>query len=246
MSSPDHEPAGPEQDALERLLDAALAHVPFDGWSPRTLEQAARDAGIDTLTLRRLVPGGPADLVAALHRRVDRQLARELAEVDLSSLRFSERVAWAVMRRLELLAPHREAVRRAAAFLALPQNAPLGARLLWESADTIWRALGDASDDVNWYTKRLTLAGVLSAALLYWLGDESPDLADTRAFVARRIEDVMRIERAKDALRRSPLGPLWRAGPGRLLERIRPPRAAEAGPDHRASMPGWVGDGRAG
>ena len=118
----------------------------------------------------------------------------------------------------------RELVRRGATLFALPQNAPEGSRLVWETCDAIWTALGDTSDDVNWYTKRASLAAVYSATLLYWLGDDSPGAANTWAFLDRRIEGIMQIEKAKATVRDNPVlkrvfaGPIWAAG------KIRAPR----------------------
>lgn len=207
------------------LLDAALAHVPFDGWSAATLRAAADDAGVSPDLIRAILPRGITDLAVAYHRRGDAAMRAALAARDLTALRFRERVTLAVRLRLE--AAEREPVRRGAAFFALPQHAPLGLRLIWDTADAIWTALGDTSDDLNWYSKRATLAGVYSATVLYWLGDESPDRAATWDFLDRRIEDVMRFEKFKAQVRDNPTlsrlaeGPLKL--PLQLIGRIRAP-----------------------
>ena len=117
------------------------------------------------------------------------------------------------MRRLELVAADREAVRRGAALFALPHHAPDGARAIWHTADTIWTALGDESRDFNWYSKRATLSAVYSSALLYWLGDDSPGASATREFVARRIDNVMQIEGFKARLRENPIAAAMLKGP---------------------------------
>jgi ubiquinone biosynthesis protein COQ9 len=127
------------------------------------------------------------------------------------------------MRRLELVAPEREAVRRGAALFSLPHHAADGARAIWRTADTIWTALGDDSRDFNWYSKRATLSAVFSSALLYWLGDNSPDFSATREFVARRIDDVMRIESAKARIRGNPIAAAVLKAPQALLDRVRAP-----------------------
>ena len=77
----------------------------------------------------------------------------------------------------------------------------LGPRSLYRTVDAIWRAVGDSSADFNFYTKRAILAAVYSAVTLHWLGDETEDFSDTWAFLDRRIEDVMRIEKAKAQLK---------------------------------------------
>ena len=156
------------------VIAAALPHVPFDGWTDRTLAQAVEDAGVDPGLSRLAFPRGGVDLALAFHRERDAALAADLASADLLGLRFRDRVAYAVMRRLELVQADREAVRRGAALFALPHHAADGARAIWHTADTIWTALGDESRDFNWYSKRATLSAVWSAALLYWLGDADP------------------------------------------------------------------------
>ncbi len=210
----------------EAVLEAALPNVAFDGWTDRTLADATRDSGVDPKLARLAFPRGGVDLALAFHNVNDDALARRLAASDLSAMRFSERVAHAVALRLEIVAPQREAVRRAAALFALPIHAGDGARAVWHTADTIWTALGDSSEDVNWYTKRMTLSAVYSSCVLYWLGDDSPDHADTRSFIDRRIDDVMQFEKVKAAVRENPLGRAFMAGPGRLLSGIRAPGAA--------------------
>lgn len=178
----------------DRLIEAALQHVMFDGMSDRAVEQGARDIGMAPALARVHLPRGGVDLAAAYHRRGDQALRVDLvANPPLG--RFRDRVTEAVMRRLVL--SDREMARAGAVVLALPQNAGLGARLVWESADAVWQGLGDDSQDVNWYSKRATLATVYGATVLYWLGDDSAGAAETRAFLERRIEGVMRFEKLK-------------------------------------------------
>lgn len=192
-------------DALrERIIEAALPHVPFDGWTQRAMRRGAEAIGQDAATARRAFPYGAVDMVREYSRILDRRTAEALAGRDLDRLRVRERVAAGVTTRLELMAPHREAVRRALSVLALPLNAPMGMRCLYDTVDLIWRAAGDTATDWNFYTKRTLLAGVYSSTVLYWLDDKSEDFADTRAFLDRRIADAMRLPRALSSLVRVP------------------------------------------
>jgi ubiquinone biosynthesis protein COQ9 len=150
-------------------------------------------------------------------------MTQTLAAAPLASMKIREKVTLAVRTRLEIAEPDREAVRRGAAMLALPIHAAEGARAVWGTADAIWSALGDESRDINWYSKRATLSGVYSAVALYWLADESAGRADTWAFLDRRIEDVMRIEKAKARLRASPLGRIFGGVAGRAAAAVRAP-----------------------
>lgn len=217
------------------VVAAALPHVVFDGWSDRTLAVAVEDAGVDPGLARLAFPRGGVDLALAWHDAKDAELAADLASADLLGLRFRDRIAYAVMRRLELVAADREAVRRAAALFALPLHAPDGARAIWRTADTIWTALGDDSQDFAWYSKRATLSAVYSSALLYWLGDETPGASATREFVARRIDNVMQVEGVKAKLRANPLAAALIRGPQAILDRVRAP--ADSG---RSDMPGFL------
>ncbi|NIZ11497.1 COQ9 family protein [Pseudooceanicola sp. HF7] len=220
-----------ETPEADRLLEAAMAHVPFDGWSETTLRAAAEDAEIPLDLARALYPRGAVDLALAYHRRGDAEMAKRFAAEDLEGLRYSQKVARAIEIRLELA--DKELVRRGAALFALPMHSADGARAVWESADAIWTALGDSSKDVNWYTKRMTLSGVYSACVLYWLGDDSLDGQATRDFISRRIDNIMQFEKTKAKLRESPVGRMMEKGPLALLSRIRPPKPASDLPGHR-------------
>jgi len=222
--------------AAERLLDAALPHVAFDGWSEATFRAAAADAGLSPELARAVCPRGALDLAVAFHRNGDRAMEAALAAEDLSALRFRDRVARAV--RLRLDGADREVVRRGAALFALPQNAATGAGLVWGTADAIWRALGDTADDINWYTKRASLSAVYSATVLFWLGDDSEGHEATWAFLDRRIEDVMQFEKFKARMLENPVLGRVLEGPLKALGRVRPPAGAPW------DLPGRIGGGR--
>jgi ubiquinone biosynthesis protein COQ9 len=215
----------PALTARERLLEALPSHVAFDGWSQAAIDAAAADAGVAPDLARLAFPRGGIDAALAFHRRGDRLMADAFAAEAHLGMGFTEKVTRCVRLRLEVVADHREAVRRGAALLALPIYAAEGARALWDTADAIWTAVGDASDDANWYTKRATLSGVYSATALYWLGDESPGYAATWDFLDRRIADVMRIEKTKADLRKNPFTrPLMSVG-DRLAKAVKPPQS---------------------
>jgi ubiquinone biosynthesis protein COQ9 len=183
-------------DELRPVLVAAMIpNVPFDGWSLAAAEQGCRDLGVPPERARLVFPGGAAEMVDAYCARADADMAAALP--DLGTLKIRERIRLLVWTRLSQALPHREAVRRALGILGLPQNLPLSARTLWRTADAMWRAAGDTATDYNHYTKRATLGGVYAATLLVWLDDESEGQADTAGFLDRRIDGIMRFEKAK-------------------------------------------------
>jgi ubiquinone biosynthesis protein COQ9 len=185
----------------DELLLAMLPHVPFDGWTATALLRGAAEAGIDMAGAGEAFPRGAADMVAHFSDWSDRRMLEALEEMDLPSMRVTERVRAAVQERLRQAEPHREAVQRSLAFLAMPQNALLGAKLLYRTVDAIWHAAGDNATDWNFYSKRGLLAGVFSATVLYWLNDRSEDNADTWDFLDRRLRDVATFGKATGKLK---------------------------------------------
>ncbi|THH36823.1 COQ9 family protein [Aliishimia ponticola] len=210
-------------DAMkDRLLDAALSNVPFDGWSEDTFKAAVADTEIAPDVARNVCPRGAVDLALAFHARGDAAMLARLDAEDLSDLRFRDKIAAAVRYRLEAVTD-KEAVRRGTILFSLPMHAATGAKAIWGTADKIWTALGDTSDDVNWYTKRATLSGVYGSTVLFWLGDDSADHAATWDFLDRRIDNVMQIEKAKATVRENKLLSGLMAGPNWLLGHVRAP-----------------------
>jgi ubiquinone biosynthesis protein COQ9 len=195
--------AGFDRQAVrEAIVAAALPHVPFDGWTEEVLRIAARDLGHEPVMALRVFPRGPVEAIECWIAMADRDMILALEQEDTSGLRTRERIALVIRRRFESLYAHREAVRRAAGILALPQNAPTAATSLWRTVDAIWYAVGDTATDFNFYTKRGLLAGVYGAALLYWLEDRSEGSAETWSFVDRRLTDIMRVPETLSRLRR--------------------------------------------
>lgn len=177
----------------DAILLGMLPDVAFDGWTRTAMLRGAELAGFEREAALASFPGGPAEVVDHLSDWADREMLARLAEQDLAAMKVRDRITLAVRTRLEILGPYKEAVRRSVAFLALPQNANRGPRMLYRTVDAMWFAAGDTSTDYNFYTKRMLLAGVQTSTLLYWLEDKSEDNADTWAFLDRRIADVMAV-----------------------------------------------------
>ncbi|WP_447727920.1 COQ9 family protein [Sphingomonas koreensis] len=188
-------------DELRIALAPHLApNAAFDGWSAKAVEAAADAIGADHDVARLAVPGSAVDMIDLWFTGIDRQMAQALPPETLAAMKIRAKITALVEARLDALAPHREALRRAAAILAMPQNAARAAKLGWRSADTMWRLAGDTATDYNHYTKRAMLAGIYAATIAVFLNDESEGQAETRAFLARRIENIMQFEKAKAKL----------------------------------------------
>ena len=216
------EDASPLEQLRRRLALAVGENAVFDGWSGKAVDSAARQLAIDPAQARLAMPKGQAEMIDVYIRQVDRALAEWFTQERLDGLKIREKIRALVWRRLEIMAPAREAVRRALAILAMPQNVPLALRTSWRTADLMWRIAGDTSTDFNHYTKRMTLGAVYGSTLLVWLDDQGADWAETAAFLDRRIDDVMKIERFKAQWRGSSDR---RLSLSRFLGRLRyPPR----------------------
>jgi ubiquinone biosynthesis protein COQ9 len=200
----------------DQLVLAVLPHAVFEGWSSTALKAAAADLGQDASLPERAFLAGPVAAVEHFVALADRMMVEDLAATDMAALKVPERVFQAVAVRLERWQPHREAIRRALALLALPANALTATRITCTTVDAIWRAAGDTSHDFSWYTKRATLAAVYTATMLYWLDDSSEQSADTLAFLRRRLADVGRVTQMRRKVegwlggRRRPGAPAYR------------------------------------
>jgi ubiquinone biosynthesis protein COQ9 len=183
------------EEQRDRLLEAALVHVPFDGWSRRSLSAGAADLGLEPSVARRLFPRAGDDLLVHVERWADRQMLARVGPLD--DLRVRERIARLVRTRLEVLGPHREAMRRATAARLLPSNGLAACGSLWRTVDLMWSAAGDDARDASYYSKRSLLAAVWTSTFLYWLEDRSEGYAETWSFLERRIANVMQIGRLR-------------------------------------------------
>ena len=214
-------PADPTLDEIRAALAPLIAdNAAFDGFGNEALADAATRLGVDIDVAKLAFPGGARDMVDAWFADIDARMAERWPAGKLATLKIRERITTLVETRIALLAPHRESLRRALALLALPTNAPHAAKLGWRAADLMWKLAGDTATDFNHYSKRTILGAVYGSTMAVFLNDESEDFAETRAFLARRIDQVMRFESWKH--RRAARG-IERPSLARFVGRLRYP-----------------------
>jgi len=212
----------PLEQLRRRLALAVGENAVFDGWSRKAVDSAAGQLGIDPVQARLAMPKSQSGMIDLYIQEVDRALEAWFTPKRLQDKKIREKIRALVWKRLEIMGPAREAVRRGLAILAMPQNIPLALRISWRTADLMWRIAGDTSTDFNHYTKRMTLGAVYASTLLAWLDDRSEGWKDTAAFLDRRIDDVMRFEKLKAEWRGTSDR---RISPSRFFGRLRyPPR----------------------
>jgi ubiquinone biosynthesis protein COQ9 len=211
----------PLEQLRRRLALAVGENAVFDGWTRAAVDSAAAQLGVDPVQARLAMPKAQSGMIDVYIQEVDHALEAWFTPKRLQGMKIREKIRSLVWHRLEIMGPAREAVRRALAILAMPQNLPLALRISWRSVDLMWRIAGDTSTDFNHYTKRMTLGAVYGSTLFVWLDDQSEGWAETAAFLDRRIDDVMRFEKFKAEWR----GSSERLSPSRFLGRLRyPPR----------------------
>ena len=208
-------------DAMRLELAPAVAGAAaFDGWSEAAVRAAATQRGVNPDAAVYAFSGGPMAMIAAWVGWVDQQMNAALPAEQLAAMKIRDRIRALVLARLDAMAPYKEALRRAQAIMAMPQNLPQSLKLGWHSADAMWRAAGDTATDYNHYTKRMTLGSIYAATLAVYVSDTSADHGETKAFLERRIENIMQFEKAKARLLSNDLE---RFSPVRLLGRLRYP-----------------------
>ena len=183
------------------ILRAAMPHVPFDGWGETALLAGANDCGHDAEVVRTAFPRGATDAIALHSRLADQSMVDEFLKLSERPEKVHLTIRQLVLLRLETAQPDKDAIRRAVSVLAMPVNAKLSAKLLYETVDSMWRAAGQRDTDFSFYTKRGTLGAVYSATMLAWLADNSSDLDKTAGFLDRRLADVAKIPRLTKPVR---------------------------------------------
>jgi len=187
------------EEAEAHLLDAAIGAAPRLGWTSRLVAHAARECGLSAGEAELVLPHGARDLAALMGRRHDARALAMLGTRDPAAMKVREAIRAAVLARCEAAMEDEAAVRRWSGFLALPGNLPLALRLLWASADRLWRWAGDTATDENHYSKRVLLAEILASTLAIRLA-AGPGAA--QAHLDQRIAGVMAFEKWKATLPR--------------------------------------------
>ena len=185
-------------DLAPQIAEAAA----FDGWSDEAVIAAAEITGGDPAAARFAFQGEQGSsaamaMITAWAGSIDRAMAEALPAERLATMPIRQRITALVQFRLDEITGREEALRGALVELSKPWNIPASTRLAWRSADVMWRLAGDTATDYNHYTKRAILGSIYAATLAVLADDKSEDRAETRAFLARRIDGIMRFEKAK-------------------------------------------------
>jgi ubiquinone biosynthesis protein COQ9 len=170
----------PGEEQENAVIDAALRIAARRSWRDVRLSDIAAEANLDLADLAK-VTSSKADIVRRFSRRTDRALLDSLKTQPVEG-EPHDRLFDVVMRRLEILTPHRAAL---ASILEAPAGHPTGALMLAASAATTQRwmltAAGLEEDGPGGVVKQGGLACVYARTLRVWLSDDDPGLARTMA-----------------------------------------------------------------
>ena len=222
-------PGNGADEALRRdILEALLGEAAFDGFTELSLRRAARAAGLPESAIaegmvERLFPRGVADALDLWSEVEDDAMAAAYDALNPKPHGITKKITWLIRQRIEQLDWNREAARRAGATLALPIHGRLGPKLVFRTADRMWRTIEDTSTDFNWYTKRASLSAIYVATLTRWFADQgdvaaAEPYANTWAFLDARIANLMEFEKFKAKVQKAAPDP---AGIVRFLGRLR-------------------------
>lgn len=193
--------ASPLRAAERQLALAAADSIPSLGLNRHSVLAGARKAGLSEAEADLIAPNGAADIAAVLWRLHDEVLdAPETAE-SLAGMKVRDRIGYLLNLRLDTAAAQPELARRLMGFFALPTHAALYHKLLWATADRIWKLAGDQALDENHYSKRLIVCGILSTALMTRL-TQGRDAQEDQ--IRRNIGQVMAFEKFKARLPKKP------------------------------------------
>jgi len=182
------------QTIRDNIINQALKDIPFEGnWHWQTIQNAAEKAGHSHHIARSLFPEKTTSALTHFANMADRTMLKNTENLDLSIMRTHDKILEISMLRFEYLNTHKEAERLALQYWPLPANKLKSLKILWSTCDQIWNHAGDNSTDYNHYTKRALLSSVLASTTLAWLNDTSSDMIETRAFMQRRINNVLKI-----------------------------------------------------
>ncbi|KZC04979.1 Ubiquinone biosynthesis protein COQ9, mitochondrial, partial [Dufourea novaeangliae] len=189
-----------EKNIKSKILSASLKFVHDLGWSQQAISAGAESIGYPGV-IHGLFPNRGADLVQYFYLTCNSELNKILKEQALAAqdgptkekktLEFQVRDA--VETRLRMVIPYKKTWPQALALMTLPPNVPMSLANLLTLVDDICYYAGDRSVDINWYTRRIVLAGIYKTTELYMLQDNSEDHIHTWSFLERRIKDATQI-----------------------------------------------------
>lgn len=185
-------------DAIRsQILDAALKHVPAEGWSRQAIVLGAEEAGFPS-EVHGMFPSGGYELVSHFVAKCNTDLLKHMqAETNNGQKDVADPLDFlvrAVKFRLQMIAPYKSNWPQALALIALPPNVPTALAQVLTMVDDMCYYSGDRSVDFGWYTRRVGLATIFKMVEIFMLQDSSPDHQETWKFLKNRMDEAAQIQ----------------------------------------------------
>jgi ubiquinone biosynthesis protein COQ9 len=174
--------------SITAITDAALKLAAGQSWKSVTLDAIAAEAGVSLAGLAEHV-SSKQDILRAIARHFDRALLASL-ESDPVEGEDHDRLFDIMLRRIELLGPHKAAI---ASILKDPADGPAEwLHLLSSAVETqnwILIAAKHEATGARGDLRRLWLAKVYADTLRIWAADDDAGMARTMAALDRKLRD---------------------------------------------------------
>jgi AcrR family transcriptional regulator len=194
--------AAPAADLRRQVVEALMRLAATQPWSEIELGDVASEAGLPLAKLRDLFPSKLA-MLGGLTRLVDEAVMADTSD-DLAGESVRERMFDLVMRRLDALAPYKDALRKIAPAI---RRDPLSMAALNRGAVNSWRYMlasaGIHTEDALGSVRVQGAVLLMARVSEVWLDDHEPELSRTMArldrelktagWVMSRVEDVHRL-----------------------------------------------------
>ena len=178
----------------ETLLNTALGLVPEYGWH-RSLPQACHLHSYPGTLSEGLFSGQtPPEWVLMKHcLHLATLHVTEMISLSPSfpKLGTTGKIRFGLWERMVFLMPFMPVWPELLQYGMHPSRAQESLGYLAQFCHQLWILAGDQSIDMQWYTKRGLLAGVLASTELFMTQDRSPNYTETAAFLDRRLEQAL-------------------------------------------------------
>ena len=174
----------------KKILNQALVDINTYGFNKNMLIKAAENCNFSEGTLGRLFPEGIYELKEYFFNETDIEMLKKINRIKNKNIRIRDKIYNGVIIRLEIFQKNKDAIKHI--FVSESSNPIKSVKNLWNTADLIWKSAGDTSTDYNHYTKRLLLSWVYLSTLLCWFSDSKKDIKETKLFLNRRIDEVLK------------------------------------------------------
>ncbi len=183
-----------EEDAIKLILNIH----PFPGWSADSLYPHLKDQ-LSRLDFEILFEHNSHSIIHTYKQYLLHKLKNPNRQCIDKSIGTTQTVISLIQLHFTDLETHKEAE-----FASIRQCNAQASNLTFSLrlADLVWRIAGDQSTDMNYYSKRATLAAIYTSTLLYWYHTQAP-IHEIIDFFAQRLQNLHAITKAGKTLEKS-------------------------------------------